>query len=103
MERPRQDRRMLAESGLDNENQNNRSPDFVTMDLPMPLLLKKTLLCFFLAVVMVAAPAKPKLVLAIAVDQFRYDYLTRYRSEYTGGLNRLLTKGAVFTNANYEQ
>jgi len=48
------------------------------------------------------APAKPKLILAIAVDQFRYDYLTRYRSEYTGGLNRLLTRGAVFTNANYE-
>src|SRR5205823_7613914 len=50
----------------------------------------------------VTASAKPKLVLAIAVDQFRYDYLTRYRSEYTGGLSRLLTKGAVFTNANYE-
>jgi predicted AlkP superfamily pyrophosphatase or phosphodiesterase len=49
------------------------------------------------------APHKPKLVLAIAIDQFRYDYLTRYRSEYTGGLNRLLTKGAVFTDANYEQ
>jgi predicted AlkP superfamily pyrophosphatase or phosphodiesterase len=48
------------------------------------------------------APRKPKLVLAIAIDQFRYDYLTRYRSEYTGGLNRLLTKGAVFTDANYE-
>ena len=51
----------------------------------------------------VTAPHKPKLVLAIAIDQFRYDYLTRYRSEYTGGLNRLLTKGAVFTDANYDQ
>src|SRR5260370_25823708 len=51
----------------------------------------------------VSAPHKQKLVLAIAIDQFRYDYLTRYRSEYTGGLNRLLTKGAVFTDANYEQ
>ena len=50
------------------------------------------------------APAaeNPKLIVAIAVDQFRYDYLTRYRGQYTGGLNRLLTKGAVFTNANYE-
>ena len=47
-------------------------------------------------------PVRPKLVLAIAIDQFRYDYLTRYRSEYTGGLSRLLTNGAVFTNANYE-
>ncbi|MEO7650939.1 MAG: alkaline phosphatase family protein [Bryobacteraceae bacterium] len=48
------------------------------------------------------APAKPKLVLAIAVDQFRYDYLQRFRSEYTGGLNRLMTRGAVFPNAQYE-
>ncbi len=47
-------------------------------------------------------PQKPKLVVAIAIDQFRYDYLTRYRSEYTGGFNTLLTKGAVFTNARYE-
>lgn len=47
------------------------------------------------------APRQPKLVLAIAIDQFRYDYLTRFRSEYTGGLKRLLEKGAVFTNANY--
>ena len=48
------------------------------------------------------APAKPKLLLAIVVDQFRYDYLTRFRSEYNSGLHRLLTQGAVFTNANYE-
>lgn len=48
------------------------------------------------------APRKPKLVLAIVLDQFRYDYLTRFRAEYTTGLNRLLTRGAVFTNANYE-
>src|SRR5712691_10293818 len=47
-------------------------------------------------------PARPKLVLAIAVDQFRYDYLTRFRSEYTGGFDRLLTTGAVFANARYE-
>jgi hypothetical protein len=43
-----------------------------------------------------------KLVLLIAVDQFRYDYLTRFRSEYTEGLKRLLTDGAVFTDANLE-
>src|SRR5436305_2615009 len=48
-----------------------------------------------------AAP-KPKLVVAIVVDQFRYDYLTRFRGEYKGGLNQLLTRGAVFTNARYE-
>lgn len=46
--------------------------------------------------------APPKLVLAIVVDQFRYDYLTRFRSDFTGGLKRLLEQGAVFTNANYD-
>jgi hypothetical protein len=43
-----------------------------------------------------------RLILLIAVDQFRYDYLTRFRSEYTDGLKRLLSEGAVFTNANLE-
>ncbi|HSP69200.1 MAG TPA: alkaline phosphatase family protein [Bryobacteraceae bacterium] len=51
-----------------------------------------------------AAPqtTQPKLVLAIVVDQFRYDYLTRFRAEFTGGLKRLLEQGAVFTNAYYD-
>jgi len=48
------------------------------------------------------AAQPPKLVLAIVVDQFRYDYLTRFRSDYHAGFERLLTKGAVFTNARYE-
>src|ERR1700752_1203471 len=49
-----------------------------------------------------AQPAvQPKLVVAIVIDQFRYDYLTRFRSEYTGGLKRLLTEGADFTNSRY--
>lgn len=46
--------------------------------------------------------SKPKLVLGIVVDQFRYDYLTRFRTDYSGGLDRLLRRGAVFTNARYE-
>jgi hypothetical protein len=62
----------------------------------------------FLAMVLLAggalgaAPRKPKLVVAVVFDQFRYDYLTRFRSEYHAGFDRLLTKGAVFTNARYE-
>ena len=44
----------------------------------------------------------PKLVVVIAIDQFRYDYLTRFRSEYTGGFDRLLKTGAVFTNAHLQ-
>jgi predicted AlkP superfamily pyrophosphatase or phosphodiesterase len=47
------------------------------------------------------APVRPKLVVAIMVDQFRYDYLHRFRSSYSGGLARLLEHGAVFTDAHY--
>jgi predicted AlkP superfamily pyrophosphatase or phosphodiesterase len=64
--------------------------------------MKKTLLSLFLVSTLVlAAPKKPKLVVAIVIDQFRYDYLTRFRGEFHAGFDRLLTKGAVFTNANY--
>ncbi|MGH9558943.1 MAG: alkaline phosphatase family protein [Bryobacteraceae bacterium] len=44
---------------------------------------------------------RTKLVLAIVIDQFRYDYLTRFRQDYTGGLKLLLDRGAVFTNAHH--
>ena len=46
---------------------------------------------------------RPKLVVAIAIDQFRYDYLTRFRAKYHGGLAQMLSEGAVFTNAYYQQ
>jgi predicted AlkP superfamily pyrophosphatase or phosphodiesterase len=48
-----------------------------------------------------AAQARPKLVVAIVVDQFRYDYLLRFRDDYRAGLARLLDQGAVFTDAHY--
>jgi hypothetical protein len=48
-------------------------------------------------------PVKPKLVVGIVIDQFRYDYLTRFRADYTGGLATLLGRGAVFTNARFQQ
>src|SRR4051812_14696081 len=60
------------------------------------------LIVFFAGADAAEPPKKPKLVLAIVIDQFRYDYLTRFRPEYTGGLARLLDHGAVFTNAFYE-
>src|SRR5437868_10549823 len=50
-----------------------------------------------------AAPPKPKLVVLVVVDQFRYDYLTRFRQDYHGGLDRLLSQGADFTNGFYAQ
>src|SRR6185295_14356429 len=71
----------------------------------------KTLGALVLAAVAASAalPASPqlsshdvRLVLLVAVDQFRYDYLTRFRGEYTDGIKRLLSDGAVFTNANLE-
>lgn len=48
------------------------------------------------------ADERPALVLALMVDQLRYDYLTRHGAEFDAGLARLLKEGAVFTNANYE-
>ena len=52
-----------------------------------------------------ATPAekkKPKLLLAVVVDQFRYDYLTRFQAEYKAGFARLLRDGAVFTDAHHQ-
>jgi hypothetical protein len=47
-------------------------------------------------------PGRPRLVLLIAVDQLRYDYLTRFRGDFTGGFWRVLNQGASFTNAYLE-
>src|SRR5215471_12508575 len=46
-----------------------------------------------------AEPKRPKLVVAIVVDQFRYDYLLRFRADYHQGLAKLLEHGAVMTDA----
>jgi hypothetical protein len=66
----------------------------------------KRITVFFLLATALAAAAqpvrKPKLILAIVVDQFRYDYLTRFRQDYTDGLDLLLRRGAVFTNAHLD-
>lgn len=43
-----------------------------------------------------------RLVLLVAVDQLRHDYLTRFRSEYSGGFARLLAEGATFSDARLE-
>ena len=65
--------------------------------------MKKILLGVLLMAASLAAatPKKPKLIVAIVIDQFRYDYLTRFRPELTAGFDRLLTQGAVFTDARY--
>src|SRR5579864_1178900 len=47
--------------------------------------------------------SKPKLILMVVVDQFRYDYLLRFRADYHAGIARLLENGAVFADARYPQ
>jgi len=56
-------------------------------------------LCAFAAPV--TPPKPPKLIVAIVIDQFRYDYLLRFRTDYNAGLARLLDRGAVFTDAHH--
>ena len=42
------------------------------------------------------ATIRPRLVVAIAIDQFRPDYLDRWRSQFSGGLAFLLREGVFF-------
>ncbi len=44
---------------------------------------------------------RPRLILVLAIDQMRFDYLTRFDDLYAGGLRTLIDNGAVFTNARY--
>ncbi len=47
-----------------------------------------------------SATARPRLVILLAVDQMRADYLDRFRDQFDGGFHMLLEQGAVFTNAH---
>lgn len=48
------------------------------------------------------ANKKVRLVVGIVIDQLRQDYLQRFEDQFCeGGFKRMMTKGAVFTNANY--
>src|SRR5262245_54177034 len=48
------------------------------------------------------APPKPKLVVGIMIDQFRYDYLERFSDLFSeDGFRRLLQEGAVFPDAQH--
>lgn len=48
------------------------------------------------------ASLPPTLVVQITVDQLRPDYLDRFASQLTGGLGRLRSQGAFFTNAMHD-
>ncbi len=78
-------------------------------------MLKKLLLSFLLCILVLVGwsspgsplatpnfPNRPKLVVVLVIDQFRYDYLMRFRPYFgKGGFNRLLD-GAVFTDCRYD-
>ncbi|MFY9645611.1 MAG: alkaline phosphatase family protein [Terriglobales bacterium] len=47
--------------------------------------------------------ARPKLIVVIVIDQFRADYLERYRDQFSdGGFKLFLDRGAYFTDCNYD-
>ncbi|HEX2269058.1 MAG TPA: alkaline phosphatase family protein, partial [Pyrinomonadaceae bacterium] len=50
-----------------------------------------------------AVKKRPRLVLLIAVDQFRYDYIERFGDLFAdNGLRRLMREGASWTQSNYD-
>jgi predicted AlkP superfamily pyrophosphatase or phosphodiesterase len=50
-----------------------------------------------------AYDAHPKLIVVIVIDQFRTDYLERYRDQFgDGGFRIFLDRGAYFTDCNYD-
>ncbi|MSR06384.1 MAG: alkaline phosphatase family protein [Gemmatimonadetes bacterium] len=56
---------------------------------------------FLVAAPTAQAPVRPRLVVVVAVDQMRADFLTRFPELYHGGLARLIKEGAVFTDAHH--
>jgi len=68
------------------------------------LAIRRLLLCIvILAGEYVVSSAKPKLVVVISVDQFRYDYLTKFDAYYgTHGFRYLMSNCANFSNAVFQ-
>jgi len=61
------------------------------------------LLCLSVTCFGSAYNAHPKLIVIIVIDQFRGDYLERYRDQFgEGGFRLLLDRGAYFTDCNYD-
>src|SRR5256885_15721465 len=47
------------------------------------------------------APARPKLIVLLVVDQMRADYVDKFLGQWTGGLRRLVEDGAWVRDAAY--
>ena len=78
-------------------------------------MARKTVLCSLVAIMLFAwsaplkpvanpsFPNRPKLVVVLVIDQFRCDYLMRFRPLFgKGGFGRLLDGGAVYTDCRYD-
>ncbi len=69
----------------------------------LPLAVIVLILTSVPAVSASAYNAHPKLVIVIIIDQFRGDYLERYRTQFgEGGFRLLIDHGANFTDCNYD-
>src|SRR5580700_4857115 len=79
---------------------------------PHPIAIRRCLSLTLIAILIRASipasfgsayNARPKLVVVIVIDQFRGDYLERYRDEWgESGFRLMLEHGANFTDCNYE-
>src|ERR1022692_4752704 len=71
--------------------------------LPVALVWLALILGLIEAAFASAYNAHPKLIVVIVIDQFRGDYLERYRDEFgDGGFRLFLDRGAYFTDCNYD-
>lgn len=59
-------------------------------------------IAFFSGWLLAAPPEQPRLVVVVVIDQFRADYLDRFRDRYgPGGFRMLFERGANFTRCEY--
>jgi predicted AlkP superfamily pyrophosphatase or phosphodiesterase len=73
------------------------------MRLLRSLFVALFLLCSIPAAFASAYNARPKLIVVIVIDQFRGDYLERYRDQFgDGGFRVFIDRGAYFTDCNYD-
>ena len=74
------------------------------MRTPQRVAVLTLLICVLPALSFASAyNARPKLVVIIVIDQFRGDYLERYRDQFgDGGFRLLLDHGAYFPDCNYD-
>src|SRR3981081_1473414 len=73
------------------------------MRLPRFLFVALLLLCSIPTAFASAYNARPKLIVVIVIDQFRGDYLERYRAQFTPrGVRVFLDRAPDFTDCNYD-